>query len=162
MRDSIEISRKSFYWIVAFCAIIIMANSIEVLFKVKDNSLFELWFSNPSLNKEVAGKTIEEAYSIYFTACLSTFFIKIITPIALAINSYLALVKLRVNKLFVQMWIVLLIGLFAFTLIGESFYSIFFIITAICYVGLVVMIVYLWKEINRKENEQIIGKIEKV
>ena len=162
MRDSIDMSKKIYYSIVGLCATIIMANSIETFLKVKDNGMFELWFSNPNLATEIVGKSSSEAYSIYLTMCLSIFFIRVIAPVALAINTYFAFVKLRVSKLFVQIWVVLLIGLFAFTTVGETFYSIFFIIGSIAYLGLVIIMICQWKEINRKMNEQVIESIQKV
>lgn len=162
MRDSIDMSKKIYYIIVGLCALIIMTNSIETIFKVKDNGMFEFWRSNPSLSPEIAVKSTQEIYSVYLTMCLSMFFIKVITPIALAINAYFAFVKLRISKLFVQIWVVLLIGLFAFTSIGEGFFSIFFIISAMSYIGLVVIMIYLWNCINRKMNKQVIETIQKL
>lgn len=161
MKDNIEMTKPVYYLIVGLCSIIIMANSMEALIKVKDNGLFELWLSNPNLNVDRSLGN-QELYSIYLTMCLSVFFIRVITPIALAINSYFALIKLRVNKLFVSIWSVLLIGLFAFTSVWESFYSIFFIASAICYVVLVCILFYLGKEINKKRKENVLKRAERV
>lgn len=162
MRDSIDMSKKIFYSIIGLCALIIMMISMETILMVKDNGMFELWRSNPSLTPEVAGQSTQEIYSVYLTMCLSMFFIKVITPIALAINTYFSFVKLRINKLFVQIWVVLLIGLFAFTAIGETFYSIFFIISAVSYIGLVAIMIYLWVQINKKKNEQVLESVQKL
>ena len=90
-------------------------------------------------------------YSIYLTSCLSVFLIRIITPIALSLNSYFSLVKTGVNKLFVAIWMVLTIGLFFFTTLGETYFSIFFIISAICHIGLLCVLIYLWKDINKQK-----------
>lgn len=162
MRDSIDMSKKVFYSIVGLCAVIIMANSIETFIKVKDSSMFEVWLSDPSLAREVASKSTSEAYSIYLTMCLSIFVIRVITPMALAINSYFSLIKLRVSKLFVQIWVVLLIGLFAFNLVGEKLYSVFFIISSFAYLGLIVIMISQWREINRATNKQVVESIQKV
>lgn len=161
MKDNIEMSKPVYYLIASLCAVIIMANSIEALIKVKDNGLFDLWLANPNLNVDKVGQNNEQLYSIYLTMCLSVFFIRVITPIALAINSYFAFVKLRVSKLFVHIWSILLVGLFAFTALGESYYSVFFIISGLCYAFLVGIMIYLAKEINRKKNENVIGKIQR-
>lgn len=162
MKDSIEMSKRNFYIIIGLCAVIIMMVSLETILMVKGNEIFELWKSNPRLVDKVAGASVEEMYSIYLTMCLSMFFIKIITPIALTINTYFAFVKLRVNKLFVQIWIVLLIGLFAFTAIMENFYSIFFIVSTVSYLGLVIVMFYFWISINKRKNEQVLEKLQKL
>ncbi|MGL5616223.1 MAG: hypothetical protein ACRDD2_08355, partial [Sarcina sp.] len=146
-----ELSKKGYYIIMALVGAIILSNSIEAFLKVKDNGIFQMWLSSPTLNPAVLEGGEASAYSIYLTSCLSTFFMRVITPIAFAANCYFALVKLRVNKLFVQIWFVLLIGLFIFTSIGEKFYSIFFIISTIGYIGLIVSVIYLWKEINKSK-----------
>lgn len=161
MKDNIEMSKPIYYLIASLCAVIIMANSIEALIKVKDNGLFDLWLSNPNLSIDKAQQSKEQLYSIYLTMCLSVFFIRVITPIALAINSYFAFVKLRVSKIFVQIWVILIIGLFAFTALGETFYSIFFILSGICYMALVCIMLYLGREINRRKSVNVVGKIQK-
>lgn len=161
MKDSIEMSKRSFYIIIGLCAVIIMMVSLETILMVKGNEIFELWKSNPKLVDKVVGSSVE-MYSIYLTMCLSMFFIKIITPIALTINTYFAFVKLRVNKLFVQIWIVLLIGLFAFTAIMENFYSIFFIVSTASYLGLVIVMLYFWVSINKRKNEQVLEELQKL
>ncbi|MFR5264695.1 hypothetical protein [Clostridium sp.] len=162
MKDSIEMSKRSFYIIIGLCAVIIIMVSLETILMVKGNEIFELWKSNPNLVDKVVGSSVEEMYSIYLTMCLSMFFIKIITPIALTINTYFAFVKLRVNKLFVQIWIVLLIGLFAFTAIMENFYSIFFIVSTASYLGLVIVMLYFWVSINKRKNEQVLEELQKL
>lgn len=161
MKDNIEMSKPIYYLIASLCALIIMASSIEALIKVKDNGLFDLWLSNPNLNIDTVGQSKEQLYSIYQSMCLSLFFIKVITPVALAINTYLAFIKLRVNKIFVRIWSILIIGLFAFTLLGESSYSIFFILSTIAYIGLVVIMIYLGKEINREISINVVERIQK-
>lgn len=162
MKDSIEMSKRSFYIIIGLCAVIIIMVSLETILMVKGNEIFELWKSNPKLVDKVVGSSVEEMYSIYLTMCLSMFFIKIITPIALTINTYFAFVKLRVNKLFVQIWIVLLIGLFAFTAIMENFYSIFFIVSTASYLGLVIVMLYFLVSINKRKNEQVLEELQKL
>ena len=108
MKATVEMSKKTFYLIVGLCAVIIMMNSIESFIKAKDTGLFEAWLQNPNLNID-RSQTTNEMYSIYLTSCLSVFLIRIITPIALSLNSYFSLVKTGVNKLFVAIWMVLTI-----------------------------------------------------
>lgn len=145
MRDQIEMTRGVFYTIVGICAVIILATSIEAIFKVKDTAFFEMWLSNPNLNAAMIGETTEELYETYLSMCMSSFFVKVITPIGLSIHSYMTLTKLRVNKLYIVIWTVLLIGSFGFSIIGESLYSIFFIVSSIGYIALILMMIYLGK-----------------
>ena len=145
MRDQIEMTRGVFYSLVGICALIIFSISLEAIFKVKDTAFFDMWLSNTNLNTAMIGETSEELYQTYLTMCMSSFFVKIITPIGLAIHSYITLTKLRVNKLYVVIWTVLLIGSFGFSIIGESWYSMFFIVSSIGYIALILMMIYLGK-----------------
>ena len=149
MRVTIEMGKKTFYLIVGLCAVIIMANSMESFIKVKDTVLFEEWLQNPSLNID-RSQTTNQMYSIYLTSCISVFLIRVITPIALSLNSYFSLIKTGVNKLFVSIWMVLIIGEALFTTLGETYFSIFFIISAICHIGLLCVLIHLWKDINKE------------
>lgn len=151
MRDTIEMNKKIFYLIVGLSATIIMMNSLEAFVRAKDIGLFEAWLANPNLNVD-RSQSMEQIYSIYLTMCLSLFFIKIITPAALAINAYFSFIKTRVNKFFVLIWVVLLVGIFIFTSIGESYFSVFYIISALCHIGLLIVLAGIWREIN---NERI-------
>ena len=160
MKDNIAMSKSIYYGIVGLCAFIIMANSIEIFIKVKDIGMFELWLTNQSSNAEVAGLSQNNAYSVYLNLCLSIFLIKVITPVALAINTYFTFVKLGVSKLFVGTWSVLLIGLFVLNLISETFFSIFFVVSTIAYLILVIILFYLSKEINRQININAIKKVQ--
>lgn len=161
MRDSIELSKKNFYIIVMLCATIILMVSLETILMVKDNGMFELWRTNPNLVDKIETSNAQEMYSVYLTMCLSMFFIKVITPMALAINTYLSFIKLKISKLFVQTWVVLLIGLFIFVALIEKFYSIFFMINTVAYVLLLVIMIYFWVLINRRKNEQILERVQK-
>ena len=145
MRDQIEMPKGIFYGIIGICSLIILSISLEAIIKAKDTTIFDMWLSKPNLNTAIIGRTIEEKYSTYLSMCMSNFFIRIITPMGVAIHSYLTFIKLRVNKLYVIIWTVLLIGSFGFSIIGESFYTIFFLVGSIGYIALILMILYLGK-----------------
>lgn len=145
MKEQIEMPKGIFYLIVGTCVAIILFTSIEVLFRAKDTQLFEMWLSNPKLNTALAGQTNEQLFSTYLSMCLSIFFVRIITPMGIAIHSYFALTKLRVNKLFVIIWTMLLIGSFAISILSESLFTIFFILSGIGHVILIFTLIYLWK-----------------
>ena len=137
MRESIEMPKGIFYTIVTICSLIIMLTSLEILIKAKDAELFNMWL--------FSSQTTKELFSTYLNVCISTFFIRIITPMAVAIHSYFTFTKLRVTKLFVAIWVVIIIGAFALTFLGEQFYSIFFIGSAIGYLALIFAMIYLGK-----------------
>lgn len=147
MKESINISEKTFYLIVGLCSIIIISYSLEAFAKAKDIGLFENWVSNSNLI--IAGyQDVGQNYSVYLTMILSSFLIRVITPIALSLNTYLAFIKFKVTKLFIFIWITLIIGLFAFITIGEEYISFFIIISGICYFGILSTLMYLWNKVK--------------
>ena len=145
MRDTIEMTKGIFYTIVGICAAVIMLTSIEMLIKSKDIGIFEMWLSSANLGTDLLSQTTEELYSTYLNVCMSTFFVRVITPMAVAIHTYFAFTKLRVNKFFVIIWIPIILGTFVLTSLGEKFYSIFFIGSGIGYLALIFTIGYLGK-----------------
>ncbi|MGM9987788.1 MAG: hypothetical protein ACI35O_11235 [Bacillaceae bacterium] len=147
MREQIEMPRGTFYIIAGTCAVIILLTSLEMLIRAKDTHLFEMWLSNSNGDISLLGQTNDELYRTYLNMCLSTFFVRVITPMGLALHSYVTLTKLRVSKLYVGIWILLLIGIFLLTTIGETFYSILFIISGIGYLILLLVMISLGKRL---------------
>lgn len=145
MRESIEMPKGIFYIIVGLCAAIIMLTSIDMLLRTKDTEIFNMWLSNPNFTPEFLGRPEQELYSEYIQMCVSTFIVRVITPMAVVIHTYFTFTKLRVNKLYVIIWVLLLLGSFALAIIGEQFYSIFFIGSGIGYLALIIMMIYLGK-----------------
>ena len=141
MRESIEMPKGIFYTIVTICSLIIMLTSLEILIKAKDAELFNMWLFSSNLGEDL----LTELYSTYLNICMATFFIRVITPMAVAIHSYFTFTKLRVNKMFVIIWSVIIVGAFVLTFLGEQFYSIFFIGCIIGYLALIFIMGYLGK-----------------
>ena len=139
MRESIEMPKGIFYTIVTICSLIIMLTSLEILIKAKDAELFNMWLFSSNLGEDLLTKTTDELYSTYLNICMATFFIRVITPMAVAIHSYFTFTKLRVNKMFVIIWSVIIVGAFVLT------YSIFFIGCIIGYLALIFIMGYLGK-----------------
>ena len=115
MRESIEMPKGIFYTIVTICSLIIMLTSLEILIKAKDAELFNMWLFSSNLGEDLLTKTTDELYSTYLNICMATFFIRVITPMAVAIHSYFTFTKLRVNKMFVIIWSVIIVGAFVLT-----------------------------------------------
>lgn len=148
MKEQIEMPKGIFYLITVTSAVIILLLSLEALFRAKDIDLFNAWIANPKLNTALAGETREQLFSTYLSMCLSTFVVRVITPMGVAIHSYFAFSKLRVNKLFVIIWTVLIIGTVTFSIIGQSFISIFFILSGLGYLVILLALVLLWRNIK--------------
>lgn len=148
MKDSIEMPRSVFYIIVAICSAIIMLTSIDMLFRTKDIELFNMWLANTNFSDTFLMQTQEELFSEYVQMNVSLFLVRVITPMGLGIHTYFTLTKLRVNKLYVMLWTLITIGAFILTTIGEQYYSMFFILSAIGYLGIIIVMISLVKTLN--------------
>ncbi len=144
-----KLPKKHFYIIIAALAIIILSLSLEVMMKVKDITLYKDWINNAL--KDGMSFNYDESFSIYVTANLSKFFQNLVVPMALGIHSYVALIKIRINKLFVFMWTVLLIGAGLFIGIELNLNSVFYYITVLFYIILVVTILSLISVIDENK-----------
>ncbi|NKF07540.1 hypothetical protein J1C67_10320 [Clostridium gasigenes] len=145
MRESIEMPKKIFYLIVGICSAIIMLTSIDIILRAKDTELFNMWLSKTNSSQEFLMKTTEELFSEYLQMNISIFMVRAVTPMGIAIHAYFTFTKLRVNKLYVVLWSLISIGTFLLTSLGEQFYSIFFIMSGICYFILIAIMSYLGK-----------------
>lgn len=148
MKDSIEMPKSMFYIIVAICSAIIMLTSIDMLLRTKDVGLFNMWLSNTNFNDTFLMQTKEELFSEYIQMNVSLFLVRVITPIGLGIHTYFTLTKLRVNKLYVMLWTLITIGAFIVTTIGEQYYSIFFILSGVGYLGIIIVMISLGKSLS--------------
>lgn len=151
MREVIQISRKEFYIIVGLCAGIIFLNSLDALIRVKDLDMFDMWIKGSNITTELIGKTSDEMYYTYLTMNLSKFFVRVITPIGLALHTYYALMKTGVNKSYVLIWSLLLVGSVLFSLLGESFITIFLVATVLLYIGLIIVMVTISKQLKNAQ-----------
>lgn len=148
MKESIEMPKGIFYIIVGICAAIIMCTSLDMILRTKDIDLFNMWLTNPNIINKFSGENTEQLYSTYIQMNLSTFIVRVVTPMAVAIHTYYTFTKLRVNKLYVVLWLLIIIGSFLVSSLGEPYYSIFFILSGIGYLGLVLVMLHLGKSIN--------------
>ncbi len=134
-----KMPKSKFYLIIIFTSIIIMSISLESIIRAKDLHLFQNWMytNNIELTSDL---DYGHAFSSYIVFILSTMFMKILLPGALSIHSYFAYTRLRINRLFIFIWSVLLLGGLAYELIGYNLGSIFFYINIIAYIGLIITI----------------------
>ena len=151
MNSNIKLPQKELYFILIFCSIIIFLNSIEVMIKVKDMDLYKEWMYKLEESENLNDADMDY-YELYLTYELRLFFMKIIIPIGLGIYSYFASKFIRINKIYVYIWTILLLASLVFTVFQVQFDSIFYYINIICYIVLVYTLLSLNKLINNGEN----------
>jgi len=132
---------KKLYILLISCALIIVSASLEVMFRVKDLSMFNQWLLENNLTGDSS-----LLLGDYISVCLSAFTTKIIIPISFGIYTYFAYVKIRINPLYVFMWMVLNIGGLAYTVVEWQVGSVFFYVTLL---GYCVMLLTLFSLIDQ-------------
>jgi len=132
-----KLPKKHLYIIILTLGFIIFLLSLEVMMKVKDINMFNNWLKD---NKQYTIANLENAdlFNTYISINLSLYFQRIIVPIGLGIHTYLAYVKLRINKLFVFIWTVLLIGSILYTVVGLKNLAVF----SYMYIGLYIIVIF--------------------
>lgn len=137
MKGYTKLPKKHLYIIILTLGFIIFLLSIEVMMKVKDINMFNNWLKD---NKQYTIANLENAdlFNTYISINLSLYFQRIIVPIGLGIHTYLAYVKLRINKLFVFIWTVLLIGSILYTVVGLKNLAVF----SYMYIGLYIIVIF--------------------
>jgi hypothetical protein len=123
---------KKMYWILILCAVLIFAASVETMMRVKDSGLFDVWRSTLQGNDHLE-LAQNELFSVYVSIHLSLYLMKIIVPLALGVYTYFAYVKLGINKLFVFVWTVLVLGSAALTAVEVNLGSFFYYFNLIAY-----------------------------
>lgn len=137
MKGYTKLPKKHLYIIILTLGFIIFLLSLEVMMKVKDINMFNNWLKD---NKQYTIANLENAdlFNTYISINLSLYFQRIIVPIGLGIHTYLAYVKLRINKLFVFIWTVLLIGSILYTVVGLKNLAVF----SYMYIGLYIIVIF--------------------
>lgn len=151
MNSNIKLPQRQLYLILIFCSIIIFLNCIEVMIKVKDIDLYEEWIDSIPIPEDSNAEDIDY-YQLYITTNLSHFFIKIIAPMVLGIYSYFAFKRTRINKIYVYIWTILLLGNLVFILVEQNFGSIFFYINTACYIILMITLLSLNRLMENRGN----------
>lgn len=146
MHSGTKLPKKHLYIILVSLSVIMLSLSLETMMRVKDISMFDAWFG---LQNDI---TREAAFDVYVTAILAAFFQRVIVPMAFGIHCYFAYTKIRINKLFVFMWTVLLGGHFAYTIIALQFDSIFYYIDILIYIILIITTLSLVGVINKNKG----------
>lgn len=146
MHSGTKLPKKKMYIILVSLSVIILSLSLETMMRVKDITLFDAWFENQS---DVDRNT---AFTIYVTANLSFYFQRVLLPMIFGLHTYFAYAKIRINKLFVFMWTVLLAGGLAFNVLTMSMSSVFFYVNNLVYLLLIGVTLSLIGIINENKG----------
>ncbi|WP_425447883.1 hypothetical protein [Dethiothermospora halolimnae] len=151
MNFNVKIPEKKLYIILILCGLIIFINSMDVMIKVKDIELYNQWVlklkETGDLNSVDGG-----LHDLYVTSHLSFFLIKIIVPMVLGIYSYFAFKYNKINKIYVYIWTIFLLGSLAFNLVELRLDSIFYYVNIVSYIILIITILSLLSIINSRKN----------
>jgi hypothetical protein len=139
-----KIPKKQFYTIMIILGVLITSLSLETMMKVKDLTLYESWFASVETDL-----SYNDAFSVYVTANLALYAFKVIVPMMFGLHTYLAFVKIRINKLYVFIWTVLLAGSLGYIIVSRSFDSVFYyinIVSCVLLIGAVLTLVSIIDE----------------
>ena len=154
MYKTINLEKGQYHIIILLAIISLLSISMDSLFKVKDYLLFESWYIE-NIGK-LGGYSLEEGFNTYLNINLFSMILRGLVPVGLSINTYLAYIKTGINKAYIYMWLILLSLNFIFTLIEFNLTSIFFYISSIGHLLLILYILRLnalfiidkWEEVN--------------
>ncbi len=144
MTSNAKMPIQHFYIIIFACALIILCESVQVLERVKNIDNYDMWV-------QLSGPI---DFEIYFTIQVSYFFERLTVPVLLGLYSYVAFIKIRINKLFVIVWEMLLGGAFVYTLMEQDFTSILYYLKITSYIALIITIFRLWQVIVEYEQQR--------
>lgn len=144
-----KLPKKQMNIIFVVLALLLTSMSLEAMMKVKDIALYDTWY-NQMVTSNMA-LSYEEAFNVYVTGNIAIYFLKVIVPMALGIHTYFAYTKIRINKLFVFMWTVLLLGSVAYIAVNKEFDSIFYYLNIGLHGILVITVLSLADVINQNK-----------
>ncbi len=130
---------------------IIAFSSIEVLMRVKDGNLFEAW-QQAVISSGDYDTGFTPGMDEYVGVEMFKYIFKIIIPMGFGLLTFLTYKKLRLNRLFVFIWSVLLLGGLAYTFFELNFASIFYYLIIAGYLVLIVTVLSLSNEISNTKK----------
>ncbi|ONI40203.1 hypothetical protein AN639_12360 [Candidatus Epulonipiscium fishelsonii] len=143
MTATTKMPKSYFYSIVLSCAVIIFCECLQVLVRVRDPANFAMWGE---------GMSIET----YMLIQMSYFFERITVPIMLGLYTYFAFIKLRIGKLFICVWGLMLAGATITTGMEFDFTNILYYLKMIAYFINIISVIRLWQviELDRDKIEE--------
>lgn len=152
MKGYTRLPKKQLYVILGIAGMLIFLLSLDVMMNVKDVNLYRNWLQDIGEQSRIKNITDKAYLDAYVTTHLSLYFQKIIIPIGLSIHTYFSYMKLRLNKLFVFIWVVLLLGSAAYTLVGFNAQSILTYGYILLYTIVIITVLSLLTVIDNSEN----------
>ena len=151
MENNARLPLKQLNIILIASAAIIFSSSLEVLIRVKDSGLFEVWKENALLAGYFT-QNMPPTFDDYVVGEMFRYMFRIIIPIGFSLFSYYTYRKLRLNRLFIFVWSVLILGGIAYTFFELNFNSIFYYIVLIGFVVMLITVLSLNEEIRNNKN----------
>lgn len=151
MNSYTKFPKRQLYIILITVAFVIFISSIDVLMRVKDSELFEIWRSQV-LSSGVFPDGFNPTFDDYAGAEMFRYLFKIAIPMGFGLLTYFTYTKLRLNRIFIFIWSVLLVGGMAYTFFELNFESVFYYLVVAGYLVLIMTVLSLNGEIARNKN----------
>lgn len=150
MRGYTPLPTKHFFAILIPLGLVILLASLEAFVYVKDGVAFERWLL--SIQGQHEGLSKEDLFAVYLNGNIALYLQKIAIPMGLGLHSYLAYTRIRINKLFVFIWVVLLGGAIAYSIMGAFEWQALLIVGVILQIFVIGVLVSLLSVIDYYEQ----------
>ncbi|HSL87204.1 MAG TPA: hypothetical protein VK861_09745 [Bacteroidales bacterium] len=151
MNSYTRFPKKHLYIILAAVASIIFISSIDVLMRVKDVDFFNVW-SRDVISSGAYPDGFIPTFDDYVGVEMFRYLFKIAVPMGFGLLTYLTYMKLRLNRIFIFMWSVLLVGGMAYTFFELNFGSVFYYLVVAGYLVLIITVISLNSEIDSSKT----------
>jgi len=153
MKGYTKLPIKQFYRIVIPLGLVILLVSLETFAYVKDGFAFERWLL--TIQDHYVGLSDKDLFTIYVNGNIALYFQKIIIPMGLGVHSYFAYKSMRINKLFVFIWVILLGGSIAYSILGSFEVTVLLILSVLLQVFVIGVVLSLLSVIDHYEKESV-------
>jgi len=151
MNSYTKFPKRQLYIILIAVAFGIFISSLDVLMRGKDSQLFEIWRTEIQRSGAFP-EGFDPTFDDYAGAEMFRYLFKIAIPMGFGLLTYLTYIKLRLNRIFVFIWSVLLVGGMAYTFFELNFGSVFYYLVIAGYLVLIITVLSLNGEIGSNKN----------
>lgn len=151
MNSYVRFPKKQLYIILISVAFIIFMGSIDVLMRGKDLQLFEQWRDAVTASG-MYPEGFVPTFDDYVGQEMFRYLFKIAIPMGFGLLTYVTYRKLRLNRIFIFIWTVLLTGGLAYTFFELNFGSVFYYLVMAGYLVLIITVLSLMKEMEINRN----------
>lgn len=123
-------SKRKIHYLLIFVAIFIVISSLEVLMRAKDVDLYLAW------KNSLPPADIALEYNLYISLLLLRYIKELFIPIFFTIYYLFVFKKHPSSKLSFFVWGALLLSAFIIELVKLEFFSLFYYIKIVCYLGM--------------------------